>query len=284
MKNKWSCPLCGSKSWIRIKKKAWDKKIFPNRRLITCSNCRCSSMEPMITAEELEKINEVYWSKYQIIRDNSLNKPDNQQLSRVKFVRKFYAIEPDINMRQYLESKEIKKVYKSIFDVQENDFSLIIMSHVLEHLPNPREFLIHILNYMRNNALLFIEVPNRDDLYKRFLGLHTVVFNVSVFHKILNEIGYKIVKIITVGPSIHKLIAKNTFLSIFKDKIKKIFPKKIKHMIVIQLRNKIYNVIGNINRIGKKITRPVLLNKKYNMFDNYGKNRRYIRILAQKKV
>ena len=274
MKKNWSCPLCGSKKWILVRKKAWNKKILPKKKLVTCADCRCSSMFPMLTSEELEKINTVYWSKYQVIRKKVLNTPNDQAISRIKYIKKYYeipiyvkildigcglglfydalknefpqiseyyAVEPDNDMREYLLSKGIKEVYKNINEVKENNFSLIIMSHVLEHLPNPREFLSKVINYLQKDGRIFIEVPNRDDLYKKALSLHTIVFNVSGFNKILREIGYRVIDISTAGQPIPELIPN---ISILKKKIRRVLPKRVRTIIVFKFKrilSKIFN-------------------------------------------
>ena len=47
----------------------------------------------------------------------------------------------------------------------DNKYDLIIISHVLEHVPNPRSFIDSIIPFLANNSIIFIEVPCLDFLY-----------------------------------------------------------------------------------------------------------------------
>lgn len=56
-----------------------------------------------------------------------------------------------------------KGIKCEIMDAQHLDllfkFDVVVMSHVLEHCPNPDRVLSNVYNHLNNNGVLFIEVP-----------------------------------------------------------------------------------------------------------------------------
>ena len=54
----------------------------------------------------------------------------------------------------------LKLVKGDLSNVNENDFDLVIMSHSLEHIPNPTEIINDISSKMGDAGKLFINVPS----------------------------------------------------------------------------------------------------------------------------
>ena len=44
-------------------------------------------------------------------------------------------------------------------------FDCIILNHVVEHIPYPRDFLINVQNYLAPGGVIYIEVPSVDHIY-----------------------------------------------------------------------------------------------------------------------
>jgi len=316
MRMTWVCPLCGNKNWIIKRYKMWDQKIFRKKKLLTCANCRCSSMHPMPTKEELKNINKIFWSVYSIHSSKHRAITKAQAISRVHYINKFieifptekvldigsgygnfldalkqeysevtkyYAIEPDKTMKNILYSKGAKKVFTNIDNMQEKDFSLIIMSHILEHLSNPRKYLAQVIKYMKDDAILFLEVPNRDDLYKESLGLHTFIFNSPCLTKLIKDVGFHIIDITTAGCPIPMLIPKRGFFSQLKKRIIRLFM-----LIPKRIRDYTHNLFEEIRIFKFKLSyKKITLNEEENldisslMLNSYGRDRRFIRVLAR---
>lgn len=71
-------------------------------------------------------------------------------------------------------------------------FDLIILSHILEHLTDPKTFLITVLAKLAKNGLLFIDVPNQDYLFKKDVFPHFLFFNKLSLQMLLKNYGLKI--------------------------------------------------------------------------------------------
>ncbi|MBI3500635.1 MAG: methyltransferase domain-containing protein [Bacteroidetes bacterium] len=96
----------------------------------------------------------------------------------------------------HCEASEFLKNNKEHFDI-------LILSHILEHLNNPEEFLLKYKNYFNH---IYIEVPDFDryylNHYRKDLGLnliysdedHISEFDRYELNKLLNHCGLKILK------------------------------------------------------------------------------------------
>jgi 2-polyprenyl-3-methyl-5-hydroxy-6-metoxy-1,4-benzoquinol methylase len=111
------------------------------------------------------------------------------------------GIEPGDAYRTYAREQGLT-VYQSLDELEkagEKRFSLISMSHVLEHLPNP----VGYLNHLRESILtpegwLLIEVPN---LYAHdsFELAHLYSFSSHTLQEVLRRSGFEVVKLIKHG-------------------------------------------------------------------------------------
>lgn len=88
-----------------------------------------------------------------------------QRLAEVKFGEKFYALEISPSGVEAISQKEIPTLVEcKLFDgyhipYSDNQFDLVILSHVLEHVEHPRELLYEAARVAR---YLFLEVPLED--------------------------------------------------------------------------------------------------------------------------
>lgn len=83
----------------------------------------------------------------------------------------------------------------------ENDkFDLIILSHVLEHIVEPAEFLKDLIIFLNDGGLLYIEVPSVDrvaeggygyDLLNYFQNAHTIHFTTKTLEMMCKSIGLR---------------------------------------------------------------------------------------------
>lgn len=80
-------------------------------------------------------------------------------------------------------------------------FDKIFMFHVLEHIKNPVSFIESLKNQLKDNGMLFIEVPNNEDIllceydipeFKDFYyqSAHLYYFNRNSLSYVLNKAGY----------------------------------------------------------------------------------------------
>lgn len=108
------------------------------------------------------------------------------------------GIEPDKNRRIFAWRKGLD-VYSSLGELETSKynakrFELITMSHVLEHLREPFEYLRHLrYNVLALNGHLLLEVPN---LYAHdcFELSHLFAFNSHTLQELLRHSGFDIIK------------------------------------------------------------------------------------------
>ncbi len=108
--------------------------------------------------------------------------------------------------------------------ISDNYFDVIFMFQVLEHIPNPIEFLSEYKKYLKPNGIIYIEVPNINDSllsiydipsYQKFYFRHPHVYYYSelTLQKILEKAGFngttKTIQEYTVFNHLHWLLTGN---------------------------------------------------------------------------
>ncbi len=88
------------------------------------------------------------------------------------YMEQLQGVEPDRDSKTWIEKRLGLPVVSEleVLRQQEATFDLVVMFHVLEHLPDPISFLRSLRELLRVGAKLIIEAPNVDDalvsLYK----------------------------------------------------------------------------------------------------------------------
>lgn len=106
-----------------------------------------------------------------------------------------------------LSDKELSDKCKKInySELKDNDYNIIVCSHVLEHVSYPKNLLNDIKNFMNEDTILYIEVPceklvhdNPDSLQlhenKKHWHEHINFFTYLSLHKLFESCGLSIVK------------------------------------------------------------------------------------------
>ena len=98
------------------------------------------------------------------------------------------GIEPDVRYHQ-LEPACNYRIYQDINEVPHQQFDLVTMSHSLEHMNHPLEYMQNIIdNYTHDGSLIMIEVPNID--YYTCYGLaHPINFNQESLNGLFIRLG-----------------------------------------------------------------------------------------------
>ncbi len=305
----WKCPVCNCTIWKEILKNKWKIPNFKHKWLIVCSECFCGIIYPKPTEAEMKNINYEYWNKYEKISNIHKKITEIKNISRINYLEKFidlnsletildigagygnffnclnknkrltknieyYAIEPDYNMKKVLKNIGVKRIYEDIIEVNINKpFSLIILSHILEHTRNPVKFLNKIKKLMDGKTYLFIEIPNLDSFFKEHLGLHTHVFNVKCIKILIKKLEFKVINLTTVGEPLENLIKSTT---------KKCLIQKFKNFLFRINLNLYYNILKKIFFYLKNLSENNDFDIVEISLDQYGKSRRFIRILLKK--
>ena len=82
---------------------------------------------------------------------------------------------------------------------------LIVMSHVLEHVPNPARFLGDATRSLRERGALFIEVPCLDYLHKPIDEPHLLFFDKKPMQRLLTTLGFDGIEVSYHGKEIDRL-------------------------------------------------------------------------------
>lgn len=216
------CPLCGSDH-----SKPFDQRLFRGKQVTNqvCSDCGMVYQKPRMTDEELTQY---YQSDYRIqyqAGEGPSQKDLRTQLGRAQSLTRFVmsqvrsvtrhldigcsaglllkniheayhcqsiGIEPGNAYRKYARDIGFT-VYPSLETAEEAEksrFDLISMAHVLEHLPQPTDYLRHLRSeLLGENGCLLIEVPN---LYAHdsFETAHTVAYSRHTLLQTLHKAGF----------------------------------------------------------------------------------------------
>ena len=220
-----NCPLCDAKQST-----LFDRRIFRGYQVCNrlCLNCGFVFQSPRMDKQELDIFyQEEYRSIYQGSKDpvqKDLNVQTNRantlldilEESEIEKVERHLdigcssgiliervaghyqcqsiGVEPGDAYRTYAENRGIK-VYASLEDVHkagEKKFDLITMIHVLEHLPDPVEYLIQLKDrWLKSSGVLLLEVPN---LYAHssFEVAHLSSFSQFTLEETLRKAGFNL--------------------------------------------------------------------------------------------
>lgn len=127
---------------------------------------------------------------------------------RDHFQSQVTGIEPGTSYRRYAHSLGLE-VFSSLEEVEQqglSPFNLVSMMHVLEHLPEPVQYLQNLrLKHLTPHGWLLLEVPN---LYAHdcFEVAHLVSFSPHTLTQVVEKAGYRVVRQKTHGEPRSKLI------------------------------------------------------------------------------
>ena len=119
----------------------------------------------------------------------------------VSFSKKTVVVEPQVDARACM--LEIGyDVYPYVSDVPDNDFEVVTLFHVFEHLAEPLDMLRNIKQRMKKGATLVIEVPHANDFLISCLALeefkaftfwseHLILHTRASLYAILHQAGFR---------------------------------------------------------------------------------------------
>ena len=117
------------------------------------------------------------------------------------FAEKIVAVEPQQRALEALK-KENYEAYSDISEVPFNDFDVITLFHVFEHLTDPQELLKIAYDKLKAGGKIIIEVPHANDFLFSFLDLeefkkftfwseHLVLHNRCSLNAFIDNTGFK---------------------------------------------------------------------------------------------
>jgi SAM-dependent methyltransferase len=95
------------------------------------------------------------------------------------------------------------KAYSDLTHV-EGKFNIIVLSHVLEHVVNPRDYLRQVNNLLDRKGILYIEVPFLDYQYKGDFFPHLLFFDPQSLRNLCESSGFRVISVRSFGKSKEK--------------------------------------------------------------------------------
>jgi len=117
----------------------------------------------------------------------------------------FKAIETDSSCHASLKEIVVHLVDCAERHAKEDPFDLVVMSHVLEHVSRPIQFISEATQNLRKGGALFIEVPCRDWEHKSIDEPHLLFFDKEPMKRLLEKQGFGEIKVSYFGQKIAHL-------------------------------------------------------------------------------
>lgn len=104
------------------------------------------------------------------------------------------GVEPENSLKEWFQQENLP-VFSSLDEVSGN-FDVITLFHVLEHIPDPRDFLARLADRLTEGGQIVVEVPSADDalltLYQSESFSHFTYWSCHLFlfnQKTLSQVG-----------------------------------------------------------------------------------------------
>ena len=89
--------------------------------------------------------------------------------------------------------------------LKENYADMVVISHVLEHVTNPADFLQFATSKLKKGGVLFIEVPCQDWKHKPLDEPHLLFFEKKSMQLLLDKLGFTSIYLAYFGKKISQL-------------------------------------------------------------------------------
>jgi 2-polyprenyl-3-methyl-5-hydroxy-6-metoxy-1,4-benzoquinol methylase len=221
------CPLCGGSSNAPFDQREFKSHPVTN---VICRSCGLVYQSPRMTNAESQAFYEAEYRQLYQGQEGPNPKDLAVQAARARLILEFiyqpirvaaraldigcstgillqqfqaryqaqvYGIEPGNIYRQYAHSLGLE-VFSSLDELQHAGlprFNLVSMMHVLEHLPNPVEYLQNLrTQFLTPDGWLILEVPN---LYAHdcFEVAHLISFSSHTLSQVVQKAGYRVVQL-----------------------------------------------------------------------------------------
>tara|TARA_B100001939_G_scaffold348024_1_gene372044 strand:+ start:3441 stop:4376 length:936 start_codon:yes stop_codon:yes gene_type:complete len=236
------CPVCESKKINFHSDYRNLSSCFNNLKKFYCNDCDLIFSNPMPGNLELDEYNSNYHNNahggynrdkklkaffngiaktrlHTISKYTSLNPDEEIKILEIgpgpgvfakQWINKYskseyYAIETDTNLHNELIKIGIKIIKEENLKSYKSYFDFIIISHVLEHVTNPVSFLKPMIESLKKNSHLFIEVPCKDWDHKELDEPHLLFFDKKSFYQLFKKLNMEKVFIGYFGTKIKHL-------------------------------------------------------------------------------
>jgi len=122
---------------------------------------------------------------------------------------KYYAVETDSSCHNNLTNIGVMLIDSNTTI----NVDLVVISHVLEHVSNPYEFIKQSTKSLKEDGILFIEVPCNDYQHKHFDEPHLLFFDKKPLNNLLLKSGFFNIELNYYGKRITTLQKNNRVLN-----------------------------------------------------------------------
>ena len=237
-----TCIICSSSDIKYLRPFNGISKIFMQKQLMECLNCQMVFIDPMPSEEALNKYNDSYFDSAHGGHPNKLSAlaffsgigklrgayvdafltRENVSVQKVLEIGpghgyfaknwiinnpnvEYFAVETDKSCYTYLQQAGVKVISPEQMENAFDEVDLVIISHVLEHVSEPLEFLQVVTKKLRKGGVLFIEVPCFDWQHKEFDEPHLLFFDKKSIKQLLNRVGFESIDVNYYGNTIKSL-------------------------------------------------------------------------------
>jgi len=117
----------------------------------------------------------------------------------------YMAVETDLSCHELLRRKGVKLVAATAQANGGAPVDAMVMSHVLEHVPDPVKFITEATRCLRGGGALFIEVPCLDYQHKALDEPHLLFFDKQPLLHLLRRLGFENIEVSYHGEEIDRL-------------------------------------------------------------------------------
>lgn len=279
------CPVCNSRNVKTQGIFRYKNPIFANTSRVICMSCEMIFVSPMPSDEDLANYNASY---FETAHGGLANSPIEKLFFkgiaslRLSYLKKFLerhnikcrhvlefgpgpgyfakcwleqdhqiiysAVETDRASHKYLEHLGVNLIRSS--DQIQSD--VVVMSHVLEHVPNPVEFIKKATQGLIPGGALFIEVPCQDWAHKLLDEPHILFFDKNPMRRMLENLGFTDIELAYFGPTIRELKSNSKLRSL----LMRVRAKLIRLGIVAPFTIKKKGMDGIIDPLTRAVVSP----------------------------
>jgi hypothetical protein len=246
MENNESCPICGKIDFELVGKYRSVHLTFSKLNRVKCKACGMVFATPMPSEDKLRDYNSTYFDSAHGGKAESListaffsaiaglraqyvgkyidkNKIQINKILEIGpgpgfFAEKWITANPLVD---YLAMETDSSCYDSLLDrgvrlITDEELQssktmvdMVVMSHVLEHVSNPFGFISFLTNHLRQDGILFIEVPCNDWEHKSLDEPHLLFFDKKQMTNLLSTLGFCDIEVSYHGEQIDELKLKS---------------------------------------------------------------------------
>lgn len=240
------CPSCKNVEIDIIRPYRYGHEIYSAMNLAKCNSCSLVFAAPMPSDEELKTYNSSYFdSAHGGLQQSAVALAFFKGIAKIraahlsKFLVKnsievrhvleigpghgffagnwiskhpgisYYGMETDTTCHNYLRQLNVELISS---DDSLPDADVVIISHVLEHVSSPFEFLSAVTKSLRSGGVLFIEVPCQDWKHKSIDEPHLLFFEKQSMDVLLKSLNFSDIQVSYHGEEIVS-IQKESFIT-----------------------------------------------------------------------